>query len=135
MYVHVHIKFLTCRKYYSVCICSTCTINGNISLKLHCTLLIILFFFSLSLLLFLSPLFSDDQNMETVMKNLDQQYATLNMVSMISRYGTEQQGANARDAELLTRERLCRALSMFELVMQRIKSFLTCDPVSILIIY
>ena len=88
-------------------------------------------FFSLSL----SSLFPDDQNMETVMKNLDQQYATLNMVSMISRYGTEQQGANARDAELLTRERLCRALSMFELVMQRIKSFLICDPVSILIIY
>ena len=83
----------------------------------------------------LSSLFSDDQNMETVMKNLDQQYATLNMVSMISRYGTEQQGANARDAELLTRERLCRALSMFELVMQRIKSFLTCDPVSMLIVY
>lgn len=79
-------------------------------------------------------LFLDDQNMETVMKNLDQQYAALNMVSMISRYGTEQQGANARDAELLTRERLCRALSMFELVMQRIKSFLICDPVSILIV-
>ncbi|XP_019857906.1 PREDICTED: cytoplasmic FMR1-interacting protein 2-like, partial [Amphimedon queenslandica] len=79
--------------------------------------------------LYPKPYVKDDQNMETVMKNLDQQYAALNMVSMISRYGTEQQGANARDAELLTRERLCRALSMFELVMQRIKSFLTCDPI------
>ena len=93
------------------------------------SLFLSLFFLSFSLLL--CP---DDQNMETVMKNLDQQYASLNMVSMISRYGSEQQGANARDAELLTRERLCRALSMFELVMQRIKSFLVCDPVSILII-
>lgn len=93
------------------------------------SLFLSLFFLSFSLLLF-----PDDQSMETVMKNLDQQYASLNMVSMISRYGSEQQGANARDAELLTRERLCRALSMFELVMQRIKSFLVCDPVSILII-
>ena len=91
--------------------------------------------FSFSSLSFSPPTsFPDDQNMETVMKNLDQQYASLNMVSMISRYGSEQQGANARDAELLTRERLCRALSMFELVMQRIKSFLVCDPVSIIII-
>ena len=76
--------------------------------------------------------------METVMKQLDQQYAPLNMVAMISRYGTEQQATNARDAELLTRERLCRALSMFEVVMQRIKSFLLADPVSniyVLIIY
>lgn len=84
-------------------------------------------FLSLSL----SPPCAEDQNMETVMKLLDQQYAPLNMVGMISRYGTEQQGANARDAELLTRERLCRALSMFELVMQRIKSFLVSDVVSI----
>lgn len=74
--------------------------------------------------------FLDDQNMETVMKQLDQQYAPLNLVAMISRHGTENQATNARDAELLTRERLCRALSMFEVVMQRIKSFLISDKVT-----
>ena len=69
------------------------------------------------------------------MKQLDQQYAPLNMVAMISRYGTEQQAGNARDAELLTRERLCRALSMFEVVMQRIKSYLLDNSEVIYIIY
>ena len=34
------------------------------------------------------------------------------------------QAANAKDSDLLTKERLCRALSMFEVVMQRIKGFL-----------
>ena len=64
------------------------------------------------------------------MKQLDQQYAPLNMVAMISRHGNETQSSNARDAELLTRERLCRALSMFEVFMQKIKSFLLKDNVS-----
>jgi cytoplasmic FMR1 interacting protein len=75
------------------------------------------------------PYVKEDQNMESVMKQLDQQYAPLNLVTMISRHGTDQQAVNARDAELLTRERLCRALSMFEVVMQRIKTFLTVDEV------
>ena len=65
------------------------------------------------------------------MKQLDQQYAPLNMVAMISRHGNETQSANAREAELLTRERLCRALSMFEVFMQKIKSSLLKDEVSI----
>ena len=66
------------------------------------------------------------------MKQLDQQYAPLNMVAMISRHGNETQSSNARDAELLTRERLCRALSMFEVFMQKIKTYLLKDNVSVL---
>lgn len=65
------------------------------------------------------------------MKQLDQQYAPLNLVAMISRHGNETQASNARDAELLTRERLCRALSMFEVFMQKIKTFLQRDGVSL----
>ena len=63
------------------------------------------------------------------MKLLDQQYASINLVSMISRHGTDRQATNARDAELLTRERLCRGLSMFEVVMQKVKTFLVKDKV------
>ncbi len=73
----------------------------------------------------------EDQSLEVVMKQLDQQYAPLNMVAMISRHGNETQSSNARDAELLTRERLCRALSMFEVFMQKIKSYLLKDNVSV----
>ena len=65
------------------------------------------------------------------MKLLDQQYAPINLVSMISRHGTDRQATNARDAELLTRERLCRGLSMFEVVMQKIKTFLLKDQVGV----
>lgn len=39
-----------------------------------------------------------------------------------------QQISNAKDCNLLTKERLCRGLSMFEVVMRRIKGFLT-DPI------
>lgn len=39
-----------------------------------------------------------------------------------------QQTTNVREGDLLTRERLCCGLSMFEVVLQRIKSFLD-DPV------
>ena len=36
--------------------------------------------------------------------------------------------SNAKDCNLLTKERLCRGLSMFEVVMRRIKGFLN-DPI------
>ena len=58
------------------------------------------------------------------MQQMDQQYAPLHLVSMVSKYGTQQQIDNARDSDLLTKERLCRALSMFEVVVQRIKGIL-----------
>ena len=96
-------------------------------MKIYKTKILLLLFTVLLLFIFLS----EDQSLEVVMKQLDQQYAPLNMVSMISRHGNETQAGNARDAELLTRERLCRALSMFEVFMQRIKSFLLKDTVSV----
>ena len=41
---------------------------------------------------------------------------------------THQQISHTREGDLLTRERLCCGLTMFEIVLQRIKSFLD-DPV------
>ena len=67
---------------------------------------------------------TEDQSAEIAMQQMDQQYAPLHLVSMISKYGTQQQIDNAKDSDLLTKERLCRALSMFEVVMQRIKGIL-----------
>ena len=67
---------------------------------------------------------SEDQSAEIVMQQMDQQYAPLHLVSMVTKYGTELQAANAKDSDLLTKERLCRALSMFEVVMQRFKVIL-----------
>jgi len=70
------------------------------------------------------PFVKEDQSAEIVMQQMDQQYAPLHLVSMVTRYGTQVQAANAKDSDLLTKERLCRALSMFEVVMQRFKGFL-----------
>ena len=61
------------------------------------------------------------------MQQMDQQYAPLHLVSMVTKYGTQMQAANAKDSDLLTKERLCRALSMFEVLMQRIKGILLAE--------
>ena len=58
---------------------------------------------------------------------MDQQYAPLHLVSMVSKHGTPQQHSNAKDSDLLTKERLCRALSMFEVVLKRLKEILMKD--------
>ena len=73
------------------------------------------------------PFVKEDQSAEIVMQQMDQQYAPLHLVSMVSKHGTQLQIANAKDSDLLTKERLCRALSMFEVVMQRIRSILMKD--------
>ena len=61
------------------------------------------------------------------MQQMDQQYAPLHLVSMVSKHGTAKQLTNAKDSDLLTKERLCRALSMFEVVLQRLKGILMKD--------
>ena len=61
------------------------------------------------------------------MQQMDQQYSSLHLVQMMKKFGTPQQVANARDSDLLTKERLCRALSMFEVVMRRFKEILMKD--------
>ena len=70
---------------------------------------------------------TEDQSAETVMQLMDQQYAPLHLVSMVSKHGTPQQHSNAKDSDLLTKERLCRALSMFEVVLKRLKEILMRD--------
>ena len=73
------------------------------------------------------PFIKEDQSAEVVMQQMDQQYAPLHLVSMVSKFGSQLQMTNAKDSDLLTKERLCRALSMFEVVMQRIKVLLMKD--------
>lgn len=70
---------------------------------------------------------TEDQSAETVMQQMDQQYAPLHLVSMVAKHGTPQQLSNAKDSDLLTKERLCRALSMFEVVLKRLRDILMKD--------
>uniref|UniRef100_A0ACB8FC96 Cytoplasmic FMR1-interacting protein 2 n=1 Tax=Sphaerodactylus townsendi TaxID=933632 RepID=A0ACB8FC96_9SAUR len=62
------------------------------------------------------------------MKHLEAKYAPLHLVPLIERLGTPQQIAIAREGDLLTKERLCCGLSMFEVILTRIWNYLQ-DPI------
>lgn len=61
------------------------------------------------------------------MKRLEAKYTPLQVVQNVERLGTPKQAAIAREGDLLTKERLCCGLSIFEVILTRIKSYLD-DP-------
>ncbi|XP_064636009.1 cytoplasmic FMR1-interacting protein-like isoform X2 [Lineus longissimus] len=72
---------------------------------------------------------SDDQvekekRLAARMEKLEKEYAALNIVPIISKNGTPKQAETVVQGDLLTRERLCCGLSMFEVILSRIKTFL-----------
>ncbi|XP_075708691.1 cytoplasmic FMR1-interacting protein 1 isoform X2 [Rhinoderma darwinii] len=70
----------------------------------------------------------DGERLEAKMKRLESKYAPLHLVPLIERLGTPQQIAIAREGDLLTKERLCCGLSMFEVILTRVRTFLD-DPI------
>ncbi|XP_061416075.1 cytoplasmic FMR1-interacting protein 2 isoform X2 [Lethenteron reissneri] len=70
----------------------------------------------------------EGERLETKMRRLEQKYSSLHLVPLIERLGTAQQIAIAREGDLLTKERLCCGLSMFEVILQRAGTCLD-DPV------
>ncbi|KAG1699375.1 Cytoplasmic FMR1-interacting protein [Nymphon striatum] len=74
------------------------------------------------------PYCKDGEKPETKLKRLESKYAALQIVSNIEKLGTQKQAGIAREGDLLTKERLCCGLSIFEVVLARIKSFLD-DPI------
>uniref|UniRef100_A0A2K6F0C8 Cytoplasmic FMR1 interacting protein 1 n=1 Tax=Propithecus coquereli TaxID=379532 RepID=A0A2K6F0C8_PROCO len=70
----------------------------------------------------------EGERLDAKMKRLESKYAPLHLVPLIERLGTPQQIAIAREGDLLTKERLCCGLSMFEVILTRIRTFLD-DPI------
>jgi len=70
------------------------------------------------------PFCKDGEKPETKLKRLENQYAPLQVVSNIDRYGSPEQAAIAREGDLLTKERLICGLSIFEAVLARIRGFM-----------
>ncbi|XP_073397562.1 cytoplasmic FMR1-interacting protein 1 isoform X3 [Dendrobates tinctorius] len=66
----------------------------------------------------------EGERLEAKMKRLESKYAPLHLVPLIERLGTPQQIAIAREGDLLTKERLCCGLSMFEVILTRVRTFL-----------
>lgn len=65
---------------------------------------------------------------EAKQKRLEAKYTSLQIVPNVEKFGTAKQARIAREGDLLTRERLCCGLSIFEVILGRIKGYLD-DPV------
>lgn len=73
------------------------------------------------------PYMKDGDKLENKMKVLETQNSSLQVLKTINKLGTKEQIVNAQEGDLLTKERLCCGLSIFEAVLKRIRSFLTHD--------
>lgn len=74
------------------------------------------------------PFCKDGEKPESKQKKLEQKYNSLQIVPNVEKFGTAKQAMIAREGDLLTRERLCCGLSIFEVILGRIKSYLD-DPI------
>ncbi|KAG8285665.1 Cytoplasmic FMR1-interacting protein 1 [Homalodisca vitripennis] len=74
------------------------------------------------------PYCKDGEKPENKQKRMEQKYGSLQIVPNIERLGTAKQSMIAREGDLLTRERLCCGLSIFEVVLSRLRGFLD-DPI------
>ncbi|XP_018652532.1 P53 inducible protein-related [Schistosoma mansoni] len=57
-------------------------------------------------------------------EELQKKQESMNIVLVVSRIGTEDQLSLAKENEILTKERLCSGLTLFEFVLNKIKNFL-----------
>ncbi|KAH9637586.1 hypothetical protein HF086_014226 [Spodoptera exigua] len=68
---------------------------------------------------------SEGEKPETKQKRLEAKYAALQIVQNVDKYGTAKQGQLSREGDLLTRERLCCGLSLFSVVLRRLRTCLS----------
>ncbi|XP_039954773.1 cytoplasmic FMR1-interacting protein [Bactrocera neohumeralis] len=78
--------------------------------------------------IFPRPFCKENEKPEAKQKRFEAQFANLQIVSNVEKIGNAKQAMIAREGDLLTRERLCCGLSIFEVILNRIKSYLD-DPV------
>lgn len=71
-----------------------------------------------------APHCKDGERPENKIKRLEQKYASLQVLKNIEHLGTEEQASLAKEGDLLTAERLCCGLSIFDAVLNKIKGFL-----------
>ena len=70
------------------------------------------------------PFCKEGEKPEQKQKRLEAKYAALQIVHNIDKLGNAKQAQISREGDLLTRERLCCGLSIFEVILNRIKSYL-----------
>uniref|UniRef100_A0A1I7YB62 Cytoplasmic FMR1-interacting protein n=1 Tax=Steinernema glaseri TaxID=37863 RepID=A0A1I7YB62_9BILA len=68
------------------------------------------------------------EEQEQKMKRLEQKYQRIQIASMIDQIGNRNQTHIAREGELLTKERLCCGLNIFENILQKLRGMLHDHP-------
>ncbi|GMT25098.1 hypothetical protein PFISCL1PPCAC_16395, partial [Pristionchus fissidentatus] len=66
---------------------------------------------------------------QKALAKLEEKYSRIQLTKVVEKYGTPKQAEWERDAELMTKERLCCGLNIFEMVLVRIKDILKKDPI------
>uniref|UniRef100_A0A1I7WMV4 ANK_REP_REGION domain-containing protein n=1 Tax=Heterorhabditis bacteriophora TaxID=37862 RepID=A0A1I7WMV4_HETBA len=66
---------------------------------------------------------------EKQLAKLEEKYSRIQLTNVVQKFGDEKQIAIAREAELMTKERLCCGLNVFEMFLQRIKQILVSDSI------
>ncbi|CAF1134865.1 unnamed protein product [Didymodactylos carnosus] len=75
------------------------------------------------------PYAKEGESLEIKIRRLEAKYAAMQIVAIVKKLGNEKQGKLIEEADLLTRERLCIGLTTFEVMLERIRTFLLEDPV------
>ncbi|XP_077992944.1 cytoplasmic FMR1-interacting protein 1-like [Glandiceps talaboti] len=70
----------------------------------------------------------EGEKSEAKAKKLEREFVHMNILPIVDRLGTQEQSKLSKESMTLCRERLCVGLSMFEVVLKRIRSYLV-DPV------
>ncbi|GMR48351.1 hypothetical protein PMAYCL1PPCAC_18546, partial [Pristionchus mayeri] len=66
---------------------------------------------------------------EKALKRLEEKYSRIQLTKVVEQFGTPKQVEMARDAELMTKERLCCGLNIFEMFLVRIKDIIRRDQI------
>ncbi|XP_053400479.1 cytoplasmic FMR1-interacting protein-like [Mercenaria mercenaria] len=69
-----------------------------------------------------------EEKLMSTMKALEQKYQSLHVLDVIDKLGNTTQSKNVHMGDILTRERLCVGLSMFDVILKRVQTFFD-DPV------
>lgn len=73
-------------------------------------------------------IFPRSSKSDTSQQRIQEKFASLQVVANIAKLGTLSQASITEEGDLLTRERLCCGLSIFEVILSRVRGFLD-DPI------
>ncbi|VDM62490.1 unnamed protein product [Angiostrongylus costaricensis] len=66
---------------------------------------------------------------EKQLAKLEEKYSRIQLTSVVEKFGDEKQIAISKEAELLTKERLCCGLNIFDMFLRKIRQILGDDPI------